>query len=80
MREKVLILDDEVDICQVFKDLLAEDGYVCAISFKTVLRHTFCTSTQKETSSDREKRHSPCDFPSDSTLWRWIREFAKAEG
>ena len=65
---------------QVFKDLLAEDGSVCAYSFKSALRHTFCTSTQKKVSSDREKRHSPCDFPSDSTLWRWIREFAQAEG
>ena len=65
---------------QVFLDYLAEDGYVCAYSFQSALQHTFCTATGKKVSSDREKRQSPCDFPSDSTLWRWIREFAQAEG
>jgi hypothetical protein len=65
---------------EVFKDVLAGEEMVWSVAFKSALRQTFCNHIISNVDSEDAKREAWCDFPNDSTIWRWLREFAQAEG
>ena len=56
------------------------EGMFCTKDIKAALQQAFFTLAKRNSLNTDEKRQLWRDFPSDATIWRWIREVAQELG